>query len=66
MALKKVGVIGSGVVSQVLADGLLKYGYEVMRGTRESAILYTTPVAPGPLLRTVCQNCLLALEPGAC
>lgn len=31
----KVGVIGSGVVSQVLADGFLKHGYEVMRGSRE-------------------------------
>jgi len=33
--MKKVGVIGSGVVGQVLADGFLKHGYEVMRGTRE-------------------------------
>jgi predicted dinucleotide-binding enzyme len=32
---KKVGVIGSGQVGQVLADGLLKHDYEVMRGTRE-------------------------------
>ena len=39
MAVKKVGVIGSGIVSQVLADGFLKYGYEVMRGTREAAKL---------------------------
>ncbi len=33
--MKKVAVIGSGVVGQVLADGFLKHGYEVMRGTRE-------------------------------
>jgi predicted dinucleotide-binding enzyme len=39
MAARKIGVIGSGVVSQVLADGFLKYGYEVMRGTREAAKL---------------------------
>jgi 8-hydroxy-5-deazaflavin:NADPH oxidoreductase len=32
---KKVGVIGSGTVGQVLADGFLRHGYEVMRGTRE-------------------------------
>lgn len=33
--MKKVAVLGSGVVGQVLADGFLKHGYEVMRGTRQ-------------------------------
>ncbi|MEJ7729150.1 MAG: NAD(P)-binding domain-containing protein [Polyangiaceae bacterium] len=37
--MKKIGVIGSGVVGQVLADGFLKHGYEVMRGTRDLAKL---------------------------
>jgi predicted dinucleotide-binding enzyme len=37
--MKRVAVLGSGVVGQVLADGLLKHGYEVMRGTREPAKL---------------------------
>ena len=37
--MKKIGVIGSGTVGQVLADGFLKHGYEVMRGTREPAKL---------------------------
>jgi predicted dinucleotide-binding enzyme len=32
-------VLGSGVVGQTLADGLLKHGYEVVRGTREPAKL---------------------------
>ena len=32
---KKVGVIGSGVVGKVLANGFLKHGYEVMIGTRD-------------------------------
>ncbi len=32
---KRVGVIGSGVVGRVLADGFLKHGYEVMSGRRE-------------------------------
>jgi 8-hydroxy-5-deazaflavin:NADPH oxidoreductase len=36
---KKIGVIGSGVVGQVLADGLLEHGYQVMRGSREPAKL---------------------------
>ena len=31
----KIGIIGSGVVSQVLADGFLKHGYEVKIGSRD-------------------------------
>jgi predicted dinucleotide-binding enzyme len=33
--MKKVGVLGSGQVGEVLANGFLKHGYEVMRGSRE-------------------------------
>jgi hypothetical protein len=33
--MKKIGVVGSGAVGQVLADGFLRHGYEVMRGSRE-------------------------------
>jgi hypothetical protein len=33
--MKNIAVLGSGVVGQVLADGFLKHGYDVMRGTRE-------------------------------
>jgi len=33
--MKQVGVLGSGVVGQALAEGFLKHGYRVMRGTRE-------------------------------
>ena len=32
---KKVGIIGSGAVGQALAAGFLKYGYEVMVGSRD-------------------------------
>lgn len=32
--MSKVGVLGSGVVGQVLAKGFQKHGYEVMIGTR--------------------------------
>jgi len=39
IAMKKIAVLGSGTVGEVLANGLLKYGYEVMRGTRESSKL---------------------------
>ncbi|HTL13120.1 MAG TPA: NAD(P)-binding domain-containing protein [Bdellovibrionota bacterium] len=31
----KVGVLGSGIVGETLANGFLKHGYEVMRGSRE-------------------------------
>ncbi|TMQ56999.1 MAG: DNA-binding protein, partial [Candidatus Eisenbacteria bacterium] len=37
--MKKIEVLGSGVVGQTLADGLLRHGYEVMRGSREPAKL---------------------------
>jgi predicted dinucleotide-binding enzyme len=35
----RIGVVGSGVVGQVLAEGLLKHGYEAMRGSRDPAKL---------------------------
>jgi predicted dinucleotide-binding enzyme len=31
--MKKIGILGSGIVGQTLANGFLKYGYEVMIGT---------------------------------
>jgi predicted dinucleotide-binding enzyme len=33
--MKKIGVVGSGAVGETLADGFLKHGYEVMRGSRD-------------------------------
>lgn len=35
----KIGIIGSGVVGETLANGFLKHGHEVMRGSREPAKL---------------------------
>lgn len=35
----KIGILGSGIVGQVLASGFLKHGYEVMIGTREPSKL---------------------------
>lgn len=32
---KKIGVLGSGKVGEVLADGFLKHGYSVMRASRD-------------------------------
>ncbi|MEO7733826.1 MAG: NAD(P)-binding domain-containing protein [Kofleriaceae bacterium] len=33
--MKKIGILGSGKVGEVLADGFLKHGHAVMRGSRE-------------------------------
>lgn len=46
--MKKVGVLGSGIVGQTLADGLLKHGYEVMRGSREPEKLSSWKSGAGP------------------
>lgn len=35
----KIGVLGSGDVGTVLANGFLKYGYDVMRGSRDAGKL---------------------------
>jgi 8-hydroxy-5-deazaflavin:NADPH oxidoreductase len=47
----KVGIIGSGIVGQVLATAFLKEGYEVMLGTRntskEEVVKWKNENAPG-------------------
>jgi len=48
----KVGVLGSGQVGQVLADGLLKHGHEVMRGSREPGKLAAWKAGAGPKAST--------------
>jgi predicted dinucleotide-binding enzyme len=39
MSKPKMGILGSGAVGQVLADGFLKHGHEVTRGSREASKL---------------------------
>lgn len=46
--MKKVAVIGSGVVGQVLSDGFLEHGHEVMRGTRAPKKLADWKAGAGP------------------
>lgn len=46
--MKKIGVLGSGVVGEVLANGFLKHGYEVMRGSREPSKLAEWKEKAGP------------------
>jgi predicted dinucleotide-binding enzyme len=52
MKLKRVGVLGSGTVGEVLAGGFRKHGYEVMRGSRDPAKLREWRDASGPSART--------------
>jgi len=42
-----VGVIGSGQVGQVLADGFLKHGHDVRRGSRDPSKLSAWKLAAG-------------------
>lgn len=37
--MAKIGVLGSGIVGEVLANGLLKHQHEVMRGSRDTSKL---------------------------
>ncbi|TFH24531.1 MAG: hypothetical protein E4H10_10520 [Bacteroidia bacterium] len=37
--MKKIGILGSGVVAKVLAKGFLQYGHEVIIGTRDPSKL---------------------------
>lgn len=48
----KFGVLGSGVVGQTLADGFLKHGHEVMRGSRDPGKLSGWKAAAGANART--------------
>jgi len=50
--MKKIGVLGSGTVGKVLADGMLKHGYEVMRGSRDPGKLADWKAGAGSHART--------------
>jgi predicted dinucleotide-binding enzyme len=45
--MKKIAVLGSGQVGQVLADGFLKHGYEVMRASRDPKKLASWQASAG-------------------
>jgi predicted dinucleotide-binding enzyme len=47
-AMEKIGVLGSGMVGKVLADGFLALGHEVVRGTRDPAKLAEWQASAGP------------------
>lgn len=44
----KVGILGSGGVGEILANGFLKHGFEVMRGSREPGKLADWRTKSGP------------------
>src|SRR5262245_53292605 len=46
--MKNIAVLGSGVVGQTLANGYLKHGYSVMRGSREPKKLEDWRASAGP------------------
>jgi hypothetical protein len=50
--MKKIGVLGSGAVGQVLADGFIKLGHEVMRGSRDGGKLAEWKQGAGPKAKT--------------
>jgi len=49
--MNKIAVLGSGVVGQVLADGFLKQGHEVMRASREPSKLEAWKASAGGAAR---------------
>ena len=50
--MQRIGVLGSGNVGTVLANGFLKHGYAVVRGSREPAKLGDWLEQAGPNART--------------
>jgi predicted dinucleotide-binding enzyme len=52
MDAKRVAVLGSGQVGQVLSDGFLKHGHEVMRGSRDPGKLAAWKGSAGPKAST--------------
>jgi 8-hydroxy-5-deazaflavin:NADPH oxidoreductase len=50
--MRKIAVLGSGQVGQVLADGLLKHGHEVMRASRDPGKLASWKAGAGAKAHT--------------
>jgi len=48
----RIGVLGSGGVGEALANGFLKHGHDVMRGSREPAKLASWKAGAGASART--------------
>ncbi len=46
--MRKIGIIGTGVVGDTLADGFVKHGFAVMRGSRDPGKLAAWKAKSGP------------------
>ena len=51
-AMKKIAVLGSGIVGETLSGGFLKHGHEVMRASREPSKLADWKAKAGDRART--------------
>jgi predicted dinucleotide-binding enzyme len=52
LPMSKIGVIGSGKVGETLANGFVKHGHDVMRGSRDPSKLAEWKRAPGAKAQT--------------
>ena len=50
--MNRVAILGSGQVGETLAGGFLKYGYDVIRGSRDPAKLDDWAAVAGPRAST--------------
>ncbi len=50
--MKKIGILGSGIVGQTLGSGFIKHGYQVMIGTRDVGKLIEWATAEGDQAHT--------------
>jgi 8-hydroxy-5-deazaflavin:NADPH oxidoreductase len=56
--MKKIGIIGSGMVAKVLATGLMKHGYQVMIGSGDKSKLEKLNKETGVLTGTFAKTAL--------
>jgi 8-hydroxy-5-deazaflavin:NADPH oxidoreductase len=56
--MKKIGIIGSGMVARVLAAGLMKHGYQVMIGSGDKSKLKELNKETGVLTGTFAKTAL--------
>jgi len=55
--MKKIGILGSGMVAKALATGFMKHGFSVMMGTREPGKITEWAAAhPGLLVRSFSET----------
>ena len=61
-----VGILGSGPVAQALGSGLLKYGYDVMLGTRDTTKLLEWKEKKRGESRHLLRHCFLRRDDHPC